>query len=306
MQLLLKHPAEIVSFLTALTHDQQTGEVLLQSANQSAKVYLNEGKVVWAFATGQKESFQSILVKENLLSKDKLLEGIKGAREQGKKSLDEILLALGLSDNDQRQDIIERHTKAALQALQDWENCQAQFNSTVVDEKARATALSLDSLLNDLSSSSSRNGNTKSKSNPSSRPSYGQAEVKTEPVTNIQEALERFRLEIPSFVAAMIIDGETGMQIASVSDIEELDLEVTSAFFRNLSASAIEALQAMGKPGGCPLEEVLITSVDEYMLLKTLKDGAHFLYVSVEKTSNPAMARVVIKRYSEDLDRLLV
>lgn len=329
MQLSLKHPAEIVSFLTALTGDRQSGEVLLQSSDQSAKVYLNDGLVLWAFATGQEESFQSILIKENHLSKEELLEGIKGARERGKKNLDEILLALGVSNSESRSNIIERHTRSALEALRGWSSCQAQFNSVPTPVSSNVPGLDLKNLIGDEVSINNSNNNAAHSSpnlqtvdgptpiNPSSsqvkdasrlaRPSYGSDTRPETEVGTLPDILEQFRIEVPNFVAAMIIDGQTGMPVATLSDIEELDLEIVSAFFRNISKSAVDALQAMGKSGdmGCPLEEILITSEDEFALMRVLKNGEHFLYVAIDKNSNPGMARVTIRRYLEKINELL-
>ncbi len=331
MQLSLKHPAEIISFLTALTGDRQSGEVLLQSSDQSAKVYLNDGLVLWAFATGQEESFQSILIKENHLSKEELLEGIKGAREKGKKNLDEILLVLGIENSDSRGNIIERHTRSALEALQGWSSCQAQFNSVPTPMSSNVPGIDLKNLISDIpvvnngnhkSESPNSNSSTRRSVEPipidpsssqirevsrASRPTYGTDTRPETEVSTIPDILEQFRVEIPNFVAAMIIDGQTGMPVAMLSDIEELDLEIVSAFFRNISKSAVDALLAMGKSGdmGCPLEEILITSEDEFALMRVLKNGAHFLYIAIDKNSNPGMARVTIRRYLEKINELL-
>lgn len=326
MQLSLKHPAEIMSFLTALTGDRQTGEVLLQSSEQSAKVYLNDGLVLWAFATGQEESFQSILIRENHLTKEELLEGIKGAREKGKKNLDEILVALGVDNSLARSSIIERHTRSALLALRSWTQCQAQFNSVSAPAVTDVQGLELQSLLGEEAPPAAEGHRDAAAGTGHSdeetqilgaaeeefdergpRPSYGADIRPTVEVHTIPEILAQFRLEIPDFLAAMVIDGETGMPIASLSDIEELDLEVVSAFFRNISKSAFDALLAMGKSVdmGCPLEEIMITSEDEFALMRVLKNGDHFLYVAIEKNSNPGMARVAIRRYLEQINELL-
>ena len=63
----------------------------------------------------------------------------------------------------------------------------------------------------------------------------------------------------------------------------------------------------MGKSNdsGCPLEEVLLTSEEEFSLLRVLKNGAHFLYVAIDKTSNPGLARVSIRRHLVTLNELL-
>ena len=306
-----------MSFLTALTGDNQSGEVLLQSNAGSAKVYLNEGLVLWAFATGQNESFQSILIREDRLTKEELLEGIKAARGDGKRNLDDILLALGVGDATRRKSIVERHTRSALSELQNWHSCQAQFNSLQKSPEGSGKGMHFRELTGISAESTMVRGiklpipqvpkDDKPEEGGSERPSYG-GDVRPLPqVGTINEALDQFRMEVPGFIAAMVIDGATGMPIASVSDFEELDLEIVSAFFRNISKSSVDALLAMGKSNdsGCPLEEVLITSEEEFSLLRVLKNGAHFLYIAIDKTSNPGLARVAIRRSLVRLNELL-
>ena len=125
----LKHSEHTVHYLSSLANDRQSGEVLFQYGEQSAKVYLQEGLIVWAFAAGQEESFQSILIRENNFTKEELLSGIRDARQNGQKSLNEILKALGIEQDEVRTKIIERHTRAALKVITNWGTCSAQFNA---------------------------------------------------------------------------------------------------------------------------------------------------------------------------------
>jgi hypothetical protein len=53
------------------------------------------------------------------------------------------------------------------------------------------------------------------------------------------------------------------------------------------------------------INEILITQEDCYIILNELKDGEHLLYLSVDKSSNPGLARVVIQRYRDQLNALL-
>jgi predicted regulator of Ras-like GTPase activity (Roadblock/LC7/MglB family) len=61
----------------------------------------------------------------------------------------------------------------------------------------------------------------------------------------------------------------------------------------------------MGKSDGCPMEEVLITSKDDFVVLRTLNEGEQLLYLLIDRDSNPGMARVVVKRYLEQLEGFL-
>lgn len=321
MQLHLEQPSDILGYLNRLTAEEQSGEVLLQNGTNSAKVYVNNGLIVWAFAAGQQESFQAILIKENQIPKERLLEGIRDARQQGKKSLDEILLTLGVAEHADRAHIIERHTRSALRTICTWQQCTAQFSSSPNPSPTGIAGLTLASLLNGTGvttlstipaaapASSSANEGTHRMTRPvlpQARPSY-KPEQSTATAKDIPDMLQRLRMEVPSFIAAMLIEGKTGMPIATVSEVPELDIEAVSAFYRDLNRSALEALRAMGKDvdTDCPLDEVLLTSKDDFVLLWTLKNGAHLLYLLIDKSSNPGMARVVVRRYLEQLNSFL-
>ncbi len=294
MKQLLNSPAEITSFLRTLAQEQKTGEALFQSNEESAKVYLHHGTVVWAFATGQRESFQSILLRENKLSKEKLLEGIRESRSSGKKNLEDILSLLGVESAAERRTIVERHTRAALDVIVHINQCAVQFNPHPASEGDRVLGLPLDLLL------PSDNGRRAAENSKNYRADLAAAAVK-----DIPEILERLRFEIPNFLAAMVVEGRTSMPIATLSDAPGLDLEVVSAFYRDLIRSAQDALKAMGKVASSPLDEVLLSSKEDFVLLKTLCDGSHFLYVLIDQDSNPGMAKVVVRRYLEQLNSFL-
>lgn len=304
MKQFLNQSEETLQLLRTLAAEGRTGELLFQSNDESAKVYLHNGLVVWAFATGQKESFQSILLKENKLSKEQLLQGIKESRRTGKKNLDDILSILGIRDANERRVIVERHTRAALEVILGIRQCAVQFNAHQAGTEERVQGLSLERFIPpavEHKNGEQKNGEQKK---ADTAKSY-KAEIAASAVKDLPEVLERLRFEIPNFLAAMVVEGKTSMPIATLSDAPGLDLEVVSAFYRDLIRSAQEALKAMGKESGSPLEEVLISSKDDYVLLKTLCDGSHFLYVLIDQDSNPGMAKVVVRRYLEQLHSFL-
>ena len=127
---------------------------------------------------------------------------------------------------------------------------------------------------------------------------------------DVPEILERLRAEVPNFIAAVVIDGKTGMPIASVAestDNEELDSETVSAFYRNLHQAAVEAAQGIPKVKGeaAELEEIMLTSNHHFVLIRVLDGGKQLLFLLLDQNSNPGMARVVLKRYLERLGELL-
>ncbi|MCB0323140.1 MAG: hypothetical protein KDD69_06180 [Bdellovibrionales bacterium] len=311
---------DTVAYLKTLVADGCSGEVLFQSHGQNAKVYLHRGLIVWAFATGQEESFQSILIREKALSREDLLAGIKKARQDGKRSLDEILLALGISDIETRAGIIERHTRAALSVLRLWSDSVAQFNATDTAASDGVQGLELSKLLDENVPAPTRTKSAEPRrraSIPDSsadtngaaarpRPTY-KAELSAKPASDIPEVMERFRSEVPGFIAVVLIDGSSGMPIASVSDADGLEAEAIGAYYLDISGRASEAVKQLHGSGSedCTLEELLITTNRDCAILQVLKGGAQLLYLLIDRSSNPGMARVVVRRYVEQIEALL-
>ncbi len=314
----LTNTGDALAYLYALATAKQSGEVIFNHQDQNAKVYLNGGQIVWAFASGQEESFQSILVRENQVAKEHLLAGIKKAREDGKRSLEEILLVLGVADKRVRQDIIKRHTAAALAMLQRWAAGSAQYKplqplgdsisgmhfSELVDTSALA-------LPKTNPSAAAQNGSPSVRPDKKTKPaqergSY-QPQVKVEQVGSVEDVLDCFRDEISGFIASILIESSTGMPICAISDEDSLDPDVVGAFYRKLSSAAIEALGATGKSdsSGSTLEEILLTSSEDYSLICSLNKGQQLLLILLDKQSNPGMARVVSRRYLEQLESFL-
>ncbi len=315
----LNNSGDALAYLFALSTAKQSGEVLFQHQDKNAKVYLDAGQIVWAFASGQQESFQSILVKENKVAKEHLLVGIKKAREDGKRSLEEILLVLGIADKSVRRDIIKRHTAAALEMLKNWADGSAQYkphqslgesiSGMQFDELVDVTSLT--PLPKQNSQTPSQNGaaNIRPDKKPQAaqdRNSY-QPQVNTAPCKSLDDVLERFRDEISGFIASVLIECSTGMPISVVSDEENLDADTVGAFYRKLGSSALEALAATGKDNsqGTALVEILLTSNEDYSLLCSLNKGQQLLLIMLDKQSNPGMARVVSRRYIEQLETFL-
>ncbi|MDX1402203.1 MAG: hypothetical protein R3245_09800, partial [Kiloniellales bacterium] len=128
-----------------------------------------------------------------------------------------------------------------------------------------------------------------------------------EPIQDIPDVLDRIRTEVPHFLAAMIVDSNSGMPIASLNDSDDLDIETAGAFYSQVVSSSRQAMIAIGKANGevNPVSEILITSEDDYVLLASLRNGAHFLYLLMERDANPGLGRVVTQRYLRALNELL-
>lgn len=145
----LASPEAIQEYIENAHHDRFSGELRFTIAEQSsarttsaptghAKLYLERGAIAWGFASGQRVSFQSILLSEHGFDKEQLVHGIHEARSMGKRRLDEMLLALGVSDTAAREDIVVRHTRAALDVLESWPSCGVEVVPTEILNRGKS------------------------------------------------------------------------------------------------------------------------------------------------------------------------
>ena len=306
MQQTLHTVTDLYEYLRSLHKAQESGEVIVQNGASSAKIYLSGGLIVWAFASNQKESFQSILLKEKGYSKEKLIESINQSRKVGKKHLDDILLALKIDDLNKRREIIERHTRAALQTIAEWSSQGSEGGSSVAQLNIKSGTEDTPEIRFTAEELLWPEPRIAIKRSTASQ----QPKAEALPAKDVPEILERLRAEVPNFIAAVVIDGKTGMPIASIAESaenEELDSETVSAFYRNLHQAAIEAAQGLPKVTGeaAELEEIMLTSNHHFVLVRVLDGGKQLLFLLLDQNSNPGMARVVLKRYLERLSELL-
>ena len=277
----LKTKSDVFFFLKKVSKQIPRGELLFKNDENNGKIYIHEGKVAWAFATGQTESFQSILLKDLKIPKDTLVEGINKSREAGKKHLSDILLTIGIDDEEKRKDIILKHSRVAISTMTSWPSCTVQITKSDDPEEELDIAFELEELLPEV-------------------------ETQAEPAS-IEEMLEILGNKIDGFNAAAIVEVEAGCPIALRTNVEELDIDTASAFYRNVAKSAHEALVALGKAeeSANPILEILITGTNENVVLRILNEGKQVLYLLLEAQANPGQALVEIRKRVPTLEKLL-
>jgi hypothetical protein len=99
------------------------------------------------------------------------------------------------------------------------------------------------------------------------------------------------------FIAASMVDLESGMTLAVKSVRSDFDLTAASAYNSELVKQKLKIMKTLGLGG--TVEDMLITISDQIHLVK-LVNNATFLYLAVDrKLSNVAIVRTTVNRQVE-------
>jgi hypothetical protein len=99
------------------------------------------------------------------------------------------------------------------------------------------------------------------------------------------------------FIAASMVDLDSGMTLAVKSVRSDFDLTAASAYNSELVKQKLKIMKTLGLNG--TVEDMLITISDQIHLVKLI-NGVTFLYLAVDrKQSNVAIVRTTVNRHVE-------
>lgn len=112
-------------------------------------------------------------------------------------------------------------------------------------------------------------------------------------------AFEKIQAEVPGFIAASLVDLDSGMTLAVKSARPDFDLAAASAFNSEIVKQKHKTIRALGL--GSVLEDILLTLSDQLHLIK-LVGQTSFVYLAAERaTTNLAIMRTSVTRHVANL-----
>lgn len=115
----------------------------------------------------------------------------------------------------------------------------------------------------------------------------------------IVAAFDRIQSEVPGFIAASLVDLDSGMTLAVKSARPDFDLAAASAFNSEIVKQKNKTIRALGLSS--VLEDILLTLSDQLHLIKMIGNSS-FIYLAADRaTTNLAIMRTSAQRHGSGL-----
>ncbi|MBO0359709.1 hypothetical protein J0X19_17240 [Hymenobacter sp. BT186] len=113
-------------------------------------------------------------------------------------------------------------------------------------------------------------------------------------MTSAKQAVKDILAELPTLLAVAVVETETGMPLASHSNIAEFDIETAAAYNTEVVKQKLKAVQALKL--NQTVQDILLTLTDQLHVIKLSPKGDKFIYLAVNsRDTNLAVARQILK-----------
>ena len=108
-------------------------------------------------------------------------------------------------------------------------------------------------------------------------------------------AFEKVQADVPGFIAASMVDLDSGMTLAVKSLRADFDLAAASAFNSEIVKQKFKTIKALGLKS--TLEDILLTLSDQLPLIKLVGDRS-FIYLAADRSvTNLAIMRSSVNKH---------
>lgn len=112
----------------------------------------------------------------------------------------------------------------------------------------------------------------------------------------IQDAFDRVANDIPGFIAASLVDLESGMTLGARSVRSDFDLTAASAYNSEIIKQKLKIMKALNLR--TTLEDILLTLGDQIHLIKIISPSS-FVYLAADRAlTNLAIVRNAVNKHT--------
>ena len=112
----------------------------------------------------------------------------------------------------------------------------------------------------------------------------------------IQDVFERVANDIPGFIAASLVDLESGMTLGTRTSRNDFDLTAASAYNSEMVKQKLKIMKALNLRTN--LEDMLLTLGDQIHLIKLVSANS-FVYLAADRAnSNLAIVRNAVAKHA--------
>lgn len=116
---------------------------------------------------------------------------------------------------------------------------------------------------------------------------------------SIQDAFDKVANDCPGFIAASLVDLESGMTLGAKSARADFDLTAASAYNSELVKQKLKIMRALNLR--TTLDDILLTLGDQIHLIK-LVNATSFIYLAADRANtNLAIARNAVNKHAPAL-----
>lgn len=113
----------------------------------------------------------------------------------------------------------------------------------------------------------------------------------------INEVFDQLMNDIPGFIAASLVDLDSGMTLAIRSNRSDFDLAVASAYNSELVKQKMKIMRALNMKTN--LEDMILTLGDQIHFIKVLSPTL-FIYLAADRSAtNIAIVRNVVSKHAK-------
>lgn len=115
----------------------------------------------------------------------------------------------------------------------------------------------------------------------------------------MNDALEHLAQEIPGFIAASLVDMDSGMTLAVRSNRNDFDLAVASAYNSELVKQKMKIMKSLNLK--TTLEDMILNLGDQIHFIKIVSPTL-FIYLAADRSSsNIAIVRTVVNKHARSV-----